>query len=410
MFKFLNHASFLVDNILVDPWSKDSVFLNGWNLLKEFDNDINNNYFEYIYISHEHPDHFHIPTLKSINNPQTKTIIFHKTLDSKVIKFVKSLGFKTLEVESNRYYDLTNGKIKVQSNGFDSFFIYESKVTGKVLVNMNDYQVTDESELTKLSLKKVDVLLSQFTYANWAGNKKDAQMPKKAQSIIYDRLKTQIKILKPDVWVPFASFIYFSHEENFYMNNFLPPLSDIQRFADIQKVKCVFPVPEMSLDDRMAGNGIQYWTTMRKMIQPLHKNISVDIEEVTESFHKMCDELHYYNDMSLFESDETYINVPDWKSNIKYDIKYRTFEVTTKLENDIIMSSECLNFLLKNKWGRGTVMISGRCQVNYQTVNNFFNQTNLWYYNNIGKFLGKNLILKEIVNQDNFYQRLIGDL
>ena len=59
---------------------------------------------------------------------------------------------------------------------------------------------------------------------------------------------------------------------------------------------------------------------------------------------------------------------------------------------------------------RNTVMISGRCQVNYQTVNNFFNQTNLWYYNNIGKFLGKNLILKEIVNQDNFYQRLIGDL
>ena len=60
MFRFLNHSSFIMDSILVDPWFKDSIFLNGWNLLKEFEYDINKMYYEYIYISHEHPDHFHI--------------------------------------------------------------------------------------------------------------------------------------------------------------------------------------------------------------------------------------------------------------------------------------------------------------------------------------------------------------
>ena len=37
------------------------------------------------------------------------------------------------------------------------------------------------------------------------------------------------------------------------------------------------------------------------------------LEEVKESFQKMCDELHYYNDMSLFDAEETYIKVTDWE-------------------------------------------------------------------------------------------------
>ena len=30
----------------------------------------------------------------------------------------------------------------------------------------------------------------------------------------------QFKVFKPKTWIPFASFVYFSHEENFYMNKY----------------------------------------------------------------------------------------------------------------------------------------------------------------------------------------------
>lgn len=408
MFKFYNHSTFLIDDILVDPWFKGEIFLNGWNLLKEIDYDINRIRFDYIFISHEHPDHFHIPTLKSISNPETKTVIFHKTIDGKVLEFVKKLGFKTLECESSQYYNLNFGDIRVESNGFDSFFVYKTKT--KTYVNLNDYQVTDEKDLQKLQLNKVDYLFSQFSYANWAGNKGDENMPRKAQSIIYDRLSTQFKVLKPEVWVPCASFVYFSHNENFYMNQYTPKIHDIKRFAESKDIMCFFPHPDMTYDERMSDTNAQYWATMKKMITLKHKNNVQPIEEVKSSFLEMCDEIHDKNDMSLFNAEETYVRVPDWGNVIKYDIKNITFEIVSQLENDIEMSSECLHFLIKNKWGRGTVLISGRCQINYEKANNFFNQTNLWYYNNIGKYLGKNLMLNEIVNQDNFYQRLIGDL
>ena len=51
-------------------------------------------------------------------------------------------------------------KLKLESNGFDSFFVYKTKT--KTYVNLNDYQVTDEKDLQKLQLKKVDYLLFNF--------------------------------------------------------------------------------------------------------------------------------------------------------------------------------------------------------------------------------------------------------
>ena len=60
---------------------------------------------------------------------------------------------------------------------------------------MNDYQIKNEDEL-QFGITNVDYLFSQFSYANWVGNKGDALMPKKAQSIIYDRLSTQFKVFK----------------------------------------------------------------------------------------------------------------------------------------------------------------------------------------------------------------------
>jgi len=188
------------------------------------------------------------------------------------------------------------------------------------------------------------------------------------------------------------------------MNEYVPPLTDIKRFADVNKVECVFPVPETFIHSRMSENGLQYWSTMRKIIKPLHKNNTIKKEKVIKSFSSMCEELHNKNDMTLFDAEETYIKVTDWNTVIKYDIKNKTFEEVSQLENDISMSSECLCFLIENKWGRGTVLISGRCQINYDNANNFFNQTNLCYYTNIGKYLGENLSLDEIVNQDNFYE------
>ena len=65
--QFINHASLLISNgnksLLTDPWYSGSVFDDGWSLL--FENSYEKiqkllNQVNYIWVSHEHPDHFSI--------------------------------------------------------------------------------------------------------------------------------------------------------------------------------------------------------------------------------------------------------------------------------------------------------------------------------------------------------------
>ena len=61
---FNNHASVTVKtkdiSILTDPWFNGSAFNDGWNLI--YENKENEEFFlnnvNFIWISHEHPDHF----------------------------------------------------------------------------------------------------------------------------------------------------------------------------------------------------------------------------------------------------------------------------------------------------------------------------------------------------------------
>ena len=65
--KLINHASIFLSNgkksILTDPWYSGSVFDGGWKLL--YENKVSEivkilNETNYIWISHEHPDHFSV--------------------------------------------------------------------------------------------------------------------------------------------------------------------------------------------------------------------------------------------------------------------------------------------------------------------------------------------------------------
>lgn len=73
--------------ILCDPWFTGTAFNNGWRLLFENSHDINQIDFDYIWISHEHPDHFFIPTLSEIK--KGKNFLYQQTLDKKVKNLIR---------------------------------------------------------------------------------------------------------------------------------------------------------------------------------------------------------------------------------------------------------------------------------------------------------------------------------
>src|SRR6185436_18129525 len=72
----------------------------------------------------------------------------------------------------------------------------------------------------------VDLLLTQFSYAAWKGGRENAQFRKLAARNKLETVATQVRVLKPSHVVPFASLVYFSNQENFYLNDHVNRPSD----------------------------------------------------------------------------------------------------------------------------------------------------------------------------------------
>ena len=112
--RFLNHASFILEyknfKILTDPYLYGDAFNEGWRLIKEFDHQKYLSNLTHIYFSHEHPDHFSVPFLKSIPKEERNkiTIIFQKTFDKRVRSFCEKLGYSFLECENCILYQIDN--------------------------------------------------------------------------------------------------------------------------------------------------------------------------------------------------------------------------------------------------------------------------------------------------------------
>ena len=225
--KFINHASVVVSDenisVLSDPWFSGDAFHKGWNLLHETgDNDIKKllQKITHIWISHEHPDHFSISFFQNyseiLKNNSIK-ILFQKTSDKRVFKFLTAKGLNVKELEFNKSLKLSDDfTVKCIKDGFyDSGLLIDSH--GDKILNLNDCEVTTPSRAKEVfSLTgKVDVLLTQFSYAAWKGGTKNKRWRVNAAQEKINTIKLQTETFRPKYLIPFASFFYFSNKENF---------------------------------------------------------------------------------------------------------------------------------------------------------------------------------------------------
>ena len=93
----VNHASVLIKgldkSILTDPWYWGDAFHKGWSLMHENESieiDALLNEASFIWLSHEHPDHFSIPFFKRYKKKIQERgikVIFQDTRDQRVRDF-----------------------------------------------------------------------------------------------------------------------------------------------------------------------------------------------------------------------------------------------------------------------------------------------------------------------------------
>ena len=368
--------------ILSDPWYSGDAFNKGWSLLAEqSDDEIENllNRISHIWLSHEHPDHFsikffntHIELLKK-NNIK---ILFQKTCDQRVSKFLKSKGLEVVELSFNQEMQLSKDcRITCIKDGFyDSALLI---VTPDLrILNLNDCEIVSENRVTKIKrlVGSIDVLLSQFSYAAWKGGKNNIEWRKDAAKKKIKTLKLQVKILRPKYLVPFASFVYFSNPRNFYLNDSINrPIDIFKELRDLISVVIMKPFDIFSgswseLDNQVASD---YWVRRYDNISPKDDSCKViPFEALCESFVNYRTRINNNNNLRLMKLvsllspikafKPVHFFLDDSKIFVKLDIFNDHLEQTSG-ENcpDLIMPSEQLNFVLKNSFGFDTLTVNG---------------------------------------------------
>ena len=209
--------------ILCDPWLSGPAFNNGWDLLIKTPMDLDAVMagVTHIWVSHEHPDHF-VPKFFIDISASSKSIpvLFQETRDRRVKSFLELRGFEVIELPDRRERTIGGVRVICGVSEFYDAWLHVRDGAHSVL-NLNDCAEGDEAELREIArvTGPVDLLLTQFSYAAWKGGRANAHFREVAARQKLETIAAQVRALKPRHVVPFASFVYFSNEENSYLND-----------------------------------------------------------------------------------------------------------------------------------------------------------------------------------------------
>ena len=387
--KFINHASVLISNskvgLLSDPWYFGDAFHKGWSLIhKNEKSDILEmlNEVNYIWISHEHPDHFSVPffldpEIKRKINALNIKILFQETTDKRVHNFFKKNKFQIIELLENKTFSLDkNFNIKLyKSHFYDSALII--KVDNVDILNLNDCPLNTVSDLNNFSKKygSFDVLLTQFSYAAWKGGKDNKKWREEAALEKINAIKKQCEILKIKKLLPFASYIYFSNSLNSYLNDSINTPKIISNALADKDVEVVTmrPLEKQFLDNlKQDYKSENFWRENFNKINNLsllnyEENITLDsLNDSLEKYnkriiHKNSKFLIYllskikflgiFSDLKIFLVDHNRI--------VNYSIFEKMKYSNDKTLFDIKMHSSSLKFIFDNEFGFDTLTVNG---------------------------------------------------
>lgn len=222
--------------VLTDPWLTDGEYYGSWYHYPPFGKgNIDNLEYDFIYVSHIHPDHLSEQTFKSL--PHKKPVLIHN-YDSKFVKRkLEMLGFEVIECDNAKPFVFENGSSitifaadncnpelcgkflgcgvvekKFGSTGIDTLALF--KMGNQSILNTNDcpYDLASKTiKANNLHASKIDLLLVGYAGAgpypqcfefDTLDEKLIAARGKEDQFLL--QAIKYIDLLKPVAFAPFA--------------------------------------------------------------------------------------------------------------------------------------------------------------------------------------------------------------
>lgn len=379
--EWVNHASFVLNHsgirLLCDPWIEGYVFDNSWSLVSPTRFSYQDfSRITHIWLSHEHPDHFYPPNLRKIA-PEVRrniTVLFQPTKDKRVVKFCRNLGFNSVVELPSDWLQLSDDlRVFCQpAPGGDSWLAIQSN--NRTVLNLNDCVYLSKSELRPVRdvVGKADVLITQFSYASWWGNENDAASWKRAAKETLDKVGREIAVLRPDHVILAASFVFFCHEENSYMNEYINRIDTAYEFINCigaARPVVLYPGDQWAIGERVnSARALNRYAAdyNRALADPIRvKTVPLDLDRLVRGGLSFIKTLRRMNsDILIRRVRPTTVYLTDHKLSLKLGAAgLKVIKPRRYVDHDIALSSEALLYCLRFPWGGETLMINGRFQV-----------------------------------------------
>lgn len=404
---FVNHASVIFSHsdvtLITDPWISGPAFNDSWELISQSKLHVDDfAKITHIWFSHEHPDHFSPKMLESIPEEIRKeiTVLFQDTLDHRVSKKCKQLGFNVMELEHGKTYEIAKDfKIICKPYLLYDSWLYLEIENFKIL-NLNDCGVDSVTQANYIhnQIGNVDLLLTQFGYAAHIGDPDDKKLRKIASEEKLERIKIQTEVFHTKYTIPFASFVRFSHVDNNYMNDEMNTISSVEEYI-IKNTNStpiiLYPGDKWVISENHENtNAIKsYQNDLSNNHTLFDKSPQIPITQLQISAKKYLERIHDKNNwtfvyllhkINFFKTAKIYLKDLDLpiKFNLLDGIGESDF---SKNDADIITDSDSLAFALKFDYGADTLLANARFRTSGGRTMNFFRLFMIGTLNNNGR-------------------------
>jgi hypothetical protein len=216
----------------------------------------------------------------------------------------------------------------------------------------------------------------QYGYANRVGNPEQVGLRQAAARDELESLATAVSVLRPTYVVPFASFVWFCHDENHYMNDALSTATDAVRAVRDRAVSSpvvLYPGETWLLVDEpppAEGSASRYDADLRSRVGGGHLVRScetVPLATLLEDGRAFAHDLRSMNHallLAILHHLGRLGPISVWVNDLSRSLllSVRGLEPANVPANrcDIALSSGAFAFLLRHRFGGATLFMNGR--------------------------------------------------
>lgn len=261
----LGHAALLLRDddgkplFMTDPWLIGSTYWRSWWLQNYPTKEQIADYAQvkYAYITHEHMDHFHPPSIRKLGTGPT--YLSPSLPQEQIANFLGEKGFNTRVLEGMKWHQL-HDKLRVLSIPLpndDSVLLLDTP--NAFLVNVNDskprgYQLRRLAQFIKENVKgrKKVIVLSSYSPASVVNsfrkgaNYEVVSLRDKKSYVHY--VSNLVDQLGADYFFPFASQVIFYRSDSAWANPYKVTYADLEKYWIAKDTQLCHPYSTLDLD------------------------------------------------------------------------------------------------------------------------------------------------------------------